>query len=101
MPQAYNPSMPIRDKFFIGGEWRTPSGRDTIEVHNAGTGEVMGRVPAGDEKDVDAAARAARAACEGWSATAPAERAQALEKISAGLKTRSDELARLIAQEVG
>ena len=93
--------MPIRDKFFIGGEWRAPSGRETIDVHNAGTGEVMGRVPAGDEKDVDAAARAARAALEAWSATPAGERAQALEKISAGLKARSDELARLIAQEVG
>ncbi|HYX66932.1 MAG TPA: aldehyde dehydrogenase family protein [Burkholderiales bacterium] len=90
-----------RDKFFIGGEWRAPSGRATIDVHNAGTGEVMGRVPAGDEKDVDAAAKAARAAFEPWSATSAAERAQALEKISAGLKARSDELARLIAQEVG
>jgi aldehyde dehydrogenase (NAD+) len=93
--------MPIRDKFFIGGEWRAPSGREAIEVHNAGTGEVMGRVPAGDEQDVDAAAKAARGALEAWSATPAAERAQALEKISAGLKARADELAKLIAQEVG
>jgi betaine-aldehyde dehydrogenase len=93
--------MQIRDKFFIGGEWRAPAGRETIDVHNAGTGEVMGRVPAGGEKDVEAAVKAARAAFEAWSATAPAERAQALEKISAGLKARADELAKLIAQEVG
>src|SRR5690242_20125988 len=90
-----------RDKFFIGGEWRAPAARETIDVHNAGNGEVMGRVPSGTEKDVDAAAKAARAALEAWSATAPAERAQALEKISAGLKARADELAKLIAQEVG
>jgi betaine-aldehyde dehydrogenase len=90
-----------RDKLFIGGEWRAPSARETIDVHNAGNGEVMGRVPAGNEKDVDAAARAARAALDAWSATPPAERAQALEKISAGLKARADELAKLIAQEVG
>jgi aldehyde dehydrogenase (NAD+) len=90
-----------RDKFFIGGQWRAPSGRDTIDVHNAGTGEVMGRVPAGDEKDVHAAVTAARGAFESWSAKPPAERAQTLEKISAGLKARADELAKLIAQEVG
>ncbi len=90
-----------RDKFFIDGRWVAPSGRETIDVHNAGTGEVMGRVPAGGEKDVEAAVKAARGALEAWSATAPAERAQALDKISAGLKAHADELARLIAQEVG
>jgi len=51
--------MLVRDKFYIGGQWVAPSGAQTIDVHNAGTGEVMGRVPAGTEKDIDAAA-------EGW-----------------------------------
>ena len=45
--------MILRDKFFINGQWATPSSRETIDVHNAGTGEVMGKVPAGGEKDVD------------------------------------------------
>ncbi len=93
--------MLIRDKFFIGGRWVAPSGKDTLEVHNAGNGEVLGRIPAGNEKDVDAAVAAARAALAGWSATAVERRAELLQKISDGLKARSDELARLIAQEVG
>jgi betaine-aldehyde dehydrogenase len=93
--------MLIRDKLFIGGRWVAPSARDTIEVHNAGTGEVMGRIPAGNEKDVEAAVAAARAALEGWSQTAPEKRAEYLEKISAALKARADELAKTIAQEVG
>ena len=90
-----------RDRFFIGGQWVAPSAKDTIDVHNAGTGEVMGRVPAGTEKDADAAVRAARAAFEAWSSTAPSDRSAFLEKISAGLKARADEIARTIAQEVG
>src|SRR5687767_13765397 len=93
--------MLVKDKFFIGGQWVAPSARDTLEVHNAGNGEVMGRVPAGTAKDVEAAVAAARGALEGWGRTPPAERAAFLEKISAGLKARSDELARTIAQEVG
>ncbi|HET7669755.1 MAG TPA: aldehyde dehydrogenase family protein [Burkholderiales bacterium] len=93
--------MLIRDKLFIGGQWVAPAGRETIDVHNAGTGEVMGRVPAGGEKDADAAVRAARAAFEPWSATPAEKRAEYLEKIAAGLKARADELARTIAQEVG
>ena len=93
--------MLVKEKLFIGGRWISPHGRETIDVHNAGNGEVMGRVPAGDAADADAAVKAARAAFDSWSNFSPASRAEFLEKISAGLKARSDELARTIAQEVG
>jgi betaine-aldehyde dehydrogenase len=93
--------MQIRDKFFIGGRWIMPHGKETIDVNNAGNGEVMGRIPAGDATDADAAVKAARAAFDSWSNSSPASRAEFLEKISAGLKARSDEIARTIAQEVG
>ncbi len=90
-----------RDKFFIGGQWVAPSSKETIEVHNAGTGAVMGSVPAGGEPDVGAAVAAARGALEAWSQTPVDKRAEYLDKISAGLKARAEELAKLIAQEVG
>jgi betaine-aldehyde dehydrogenase len=93
--------MLMKDKLYIGGQWVAPAGRQTIEVHNAGTGEVMGRIPAGDEKDADRAVKAAQAALEGWRETPAEKRAEYLEKISAGLKARADELAKTIAQEVG
>src|SRR5213083_2066271 len=93
--------MLVRDRLFIGGRWVAPSGSEMIDVHNAGTGEVMGRVPAGSAKDVDAAVAAARGALDKWSATSPGVRSELLEKISASLKARADELAKTIAQEVG
>jgi len=93
--------MLVRDKLFIGGRWVAPSGKQMIEVHNAGTGEVMGRVPAGNANDVDAAAAAARGALEAWNATPRERRAEFLEKTSEGLKARAEELAKTIAQEVG
>jgi betaine-aldehyde dehydrogenase len=93
--------MLLKDKLFIGGRWVAPHGRETIEVHNAGNGEVMGRIPAGNAADADAAVKAARSAFDSWSNSSPASRAEFLEKISAGLKARADELARTIAQEVG
>jgi aldehyde dehydrogenase (NAD+) len=93
--------MLAKDKFFIDGRWVAPAGRESIDVHNAGTGEVMGRVPAGDDKDAATAVEAARRAFDAWSQTTREERAGFLEKISAGLKARAEELARTIAQEVG
>ena len=80
--------MILRDKLFINGQWTAPSSMDLIEVHNAGTGAVMGKVPAGGEKDIDAAVAASRAALEGWSGTPAAKRAEYLQKISDGLKDR-------------
>lgn len=93
--------MLLRDRLFIGGAWVAPSGKQTIEVYNAGNGEALGRVTLGDERDVDAAVSAARAAFEGWARGSAEWRAGFLDRISAGLKARADELAKLIAQEVG
>ncbi|MDQ5847452.1 MAG: aldehyde dehydrogenase family protein [Pseudomonadota bacterium] len=93
--------MLVRDRLYIGGQWVAPQGKETIEVHNAGNGAVMGRIPAGNERDADAAVSSARKALQGWSETTAEKRAEYLEKISAGLKARADELARTIAQEVG
>src|SRR3970282_1000829 len=93
--------MLVRDKFFIGGQWVSPSGKETIDVHNAGTGEVMGRVPAGGAEDIDAAVRAARTAFESWHQVPPEKRAEYLEKISAHLKARGEERAKTFAQECG
>jgi acyl-CoA reductase-like NAD-dependent aldehyde dehydrogenase len=93
--------MKTYDKLYIGGEWTPPSGKGTFDVINASTEEVMGKVPAGDAADVDRAVKAAKAAFEGWSRTSPAERAEYLQKIQAGLAARADEIAETIAGEVG
>jgi betaine-aldehyde dehydrogenase len=93
--------MIVRDKFYIGGQWVAPSTPETIDVHRAGDGAVMGKVPAGSAKDIEAAVTAARGALALWSALPVEQRAEFLQKISDGLKARADELARTIAQEVG
>jgi aldehyde dehydrogenase (NAD+) len=94
-------TMKAHDKIYIGGEWVAPSGKGAFDVIDASTEEVMGRVPAGDAADADRAVRAARAAFDGWSRTPPAERAQYLSKIQAGLGARMQEIAETVAREVG
>ncbi|BBO20678.1 MAG: betaine-aldehyde dehydrogenase [Rhodocyclaceae bacterium] len=93
--------MQNRDKLFIDGRWAAPSGKTAIDVINASTEAVMGRIPEGDAADVAAAVAAARRAFDGWAATPVAERAAFLKKIQEGLKARSDDIARTIAGEVG
>jgi aldehyde dehydrogenase (NAD+) len=93
--------MKTHDKHYIGGEWTPSSGKGSFDVTDASTEEVIGRVPAGDAADVDRAVRAAKAAFDGWSRTAPAERAAYLQKIQAGIAGRTKEIAETIAAEVG
>ena len=90
-----------RDKLYIGGEWVASSGAGNVEVINATTEEVMGSVPAGTREDVDRAVAAAKAAFPSWSQTPVTERAAYMQRIADGLKARTEEIATVIAQEMG
>ncbi len=89
------------DALFVGGSWVPPSGPGVLEVVNPTTEEVLAAVPAGAAADIDRAVAAARAAFPGWAATPAPDRAAILGRVSAGLAERKDELARLIATEMG
>ena len=89
--------MKIYDKHYINGAWVKPEGSETIDVINASTEEVMGRIPAGTAGDVDKAVAAAKAAFDSWTVVPPEERGAILVKLSEGLKARSAEIAETIA----
>ncbi|HEY8582225.1 MAG TPA: aldehyde dehydrogenase family protein [Capillimicrobium sp.] len=91
----------VRDRLYLGGEWAAPAGDGVIEVVNAATEEVMGRVPEGTAADVDRAVEAARAAFGPWSALPVELRAELMAAVGARLAERSEEIAALIAQELG
>jgi acyl-CoA reductase-like NAD-dependent aldehyde dehydrogenase len=91
----------VRDKIYIGGEWVQSGGTGVLEVINATTEQVMGSVPDGTVEDVDAAVAAARGAFESWSQTSVEERADWMRRIAEALGARMDEIAELIAREVG
>jgi betaine-aldehyde dehydrogenase len=91
----------IHDKLYINGQWVKPNGEGAIDVINSTTEEVMGSVPEGSAEDVNAAVAAARAAFEKWSSTPAEERARRLQLIADRLNMRKDEIAAVIASEVG
>jgi len=90
-----------RETVFIGGEWVAPSGAEPIEVVNPTSEEAIATVPGCTPVEVDRAVEAARAAFEGWSQTPREERARLIGAIAANLEARADELAAMIAQELG
>ena len=89
------------DRIYIGGEWVKPDGSGALDVVNPTTEEVIGSVPDGSAVDVDRAVAAARAAFETWSLTSVEERADWMKRIGEALGARMDEIAEVIAQEVG
>ncbi len=93
--------MIIRDKFYIDGAWVTPVGTGTLDVIDASTEEVMGRVPDGVEADANRAVEAAARAFETWGQTTAQERRALLMKLREGLTARIDELGEIMAGEVG
>jgi betaine-aldehyde dehydrogenase len=98
---ASKPEVKVHDKLYINGQWTEPAGKGLLDVINSTTEEVMGRVPEGTQEDADRAVAAARAAFDSWSGLAVAERAQYLQRISERLQARQQEIAAIIASEVG
>ena len=92
---------PVHDRLYIGGQWVQATGDETIDVVNPYTEEVIARIPAGTAADVDRAVAAARAAFGGWAATPVEQRATLLDAVAERLSERGDQLAAIIASEVG
>jgi len=101
MATATEQDVHVREEIYIGGEWVQSGGSGSLEVINATTEQVMGSVPDGTIEDVDKAVAAARAAFESWSQTSIEERSEWMARIAEALGARMDEIAALIAQEVG
>ncbi len=86
---------------YIDGQWVKAQSTDRLPVHDSSTEALMATVPAGTVAEAQSAVMAARAAFDSWSGLPLETRAAFLDKIAAGIKARTDELALAIAREVG
>ena len=93
--------MQDREKLYIDGAWVPSTGTGSLDVINASTEEVMGRVPEGTTEDVDRAVAAAKAAFGSWRDTPADERAKYILRLQEGLAARMQEIAEVITGEVG
>jgi aldehyde dehydrogenase (NAD+) len=92
-----------RREHFIGGDWRTASGGDQLEVISPSTEEIVGRVPVTGPAEIDLAVATARSAfTDGpWSRMSLADRAGYLRRFAAELQTRRDQSVELQIDEMG
>lgn len=88
-------------KFYIDGEWVSPSTAQSIDVIDPATEQVAGQVAEAASIDVDRAVAAARRAFDGWSETSRHERLDVLERIVAEYRRRERDIAEAIMLEMG
>jgi aldehyde dehydrogenase (NAD+) len=90
-------------RLFIGGRWLEPSSTDVIDVVEAHTEQVIGRVPEATTADVDAAVGSARQAFDrsAWPRLPVAERVAAVRRVVEAFTARTEEMAHTISSENG
>ena len=95
------PEVPYH-KLFIGGEWVDSKSGETFEDRNpADTGDIIGVFAKAGPEDVRAAVDAAEEAFPKWSAIPAPQRARVLFRTVRILQERKEELAKLMAREMG
>jgi acyl-CoA reductase-like NAD-dependent aldehyde dehydrogenase len=105
MSTASETGMPMRhpDRFYIGGQWASPSTDATFDVIEAATEQTYFRVAEARDADMQAAVGAAREAFDHgpWPRLSHAERAGYLRAIAEGLARRMEDLAQAFPRETG
>ncbi len=86
---------------FIGGDFVDAASGETADVENPANGQVIAKVPASSDEDVDRAVNAAEKAFESWKNTTPQDRSLILLKIADALEANADEIGRLESANAG
>jgi aldehyde dehydrogenase (NAD+) len=93
----------LRDcrQFYIGGKWVDPVQAREWVVANPANEEPVAAISLGSAADVDKAVQAAKRAFDSYSVTTVEERLALLRRIVEIYKSKSEEMAQAISQEMG
>lgn len=86
---------------YIDGAYVAPLGDSYLDSFNPATGRLQNLVPRSDERDVEAAVRAAERAFPGWAATPAEQRAELLLRIAALLERDLERFAEAESRDQG
>lgn len=88
-------------KFYINGEWVSPTHLNDFDVIDPSTEEVVAVISLGEQHDTNLAVQAAKEAYTSWSKTEPYIRLAYVEKILALYQSRAVDMAHAISTEMG
>ena len=88
-------------QFYIDGKWINPTTPHDFEVSNPATENPIATISLGTSADVDKAVAAAKRAFESYSETTVDDRLSFLRRIIEAYRSRAEEMAETISQEMG
>jgi succinate-semialdehyde dehydrogenase/glutarate-semialdehyde dehydrogenase len=88
-------------ELLIDGKWGPAAAGKTIPVLNPATEEVIGHVAHAEKPDLDRALAAADKAFNAWRKVAPFDRYKVMRKAADLIRSRADEIARIMTMEQG
>ena len=91
----------LKLKFFMDGAWQESKSGMYMPVTNSSTGELMAEAPSCSVEEVNACVESAAAAFPAWRDTPVSKRVQVMFRYKALLDQHKDELATLLATEMG
>lgn len=95
-----NPDL-FRQQCYVNGEWLDADSKETAEVTNPATGEVIGTVPVMGESETKRALKAAEAAWQPWQALTAKARANVMRAWYNLIMAHADDLAVIMTTEQG
>jgi succinate-semialdehyde dehydrogenase/glutarate-semialdehyde dehydrogenase len=88
-------------QLFLNGEWRDSISKETLEIINPATEEVIGKVSHARKEDLDLALKAADNAFNEWKHVSAYDRSKILRKAADLVRSRADKIAMLMTLEQG
>ena len=86
---------------FLNGEWREAAAKESLEIINPATEEIIGRVSHARKEDLDIALNAAESAFNSWKNVSAYERSKILRKAADIVRSKADQIATLMTMEQG
>jgi succinate-semialdehyde dehydrogenase/glutarate-semialdehyde dehydrogenase len=88
-------------QLFINGEWRDSLSKETLEIINPATEEIIGKLAHARKDDLDIALNAADTAFKDWKNVSAYERSKILRKAAEIIRSRVSLIAGLMTLEQG
>ncbi len=86
---------------FLNGEWREAAAKESLEIINPATEDVIGKVSHARKEDLDIALNAAESAFNSWKHVSAYERSKILRKAADIVRSKADQIATFMTMEQG
>jgi malonate-semialdehyde dehydrogenase (acetylating)/methylmalonate-semialdehyde dehydrogenase len=88
-------------KHFINGQWVASESKQSVDIPNPATGELIEKCPLGTEAELNQAVLAAKEAFKTWRSVPTVDRTQYFFKLKSLMEESFEELAQLVTKEHG